>query len=373
MRLSLTIAALVLAVSTSNALAEEVLVGVDLPLTGAAATWSGPPMENGMRLAEEEINKSGYLGKGRTIKLLIGDDSTDKTQAITLVNRYINRDKVSLIIGPSTSPLATAAAPIANAAKVPLIGLGAGKSITEAGPWAFKMYQDISVISNELAADVLKRPKLKKIAVVVARDIESAVEYMDFFVKKLKEGGITDFSKEYILNSDSDFTALATKLVFEKPDAVLVAALTETSANVIVQLRQAGLDPNVNIYGSEAIGSSVFLGIGGAAVNGARFTAFYDPSLPAAAAFSSTYKAKFGNKPDAFSAIAYATVYAAADAIKAASPNASRAGIRDALAKLNGAPTILGKGSLHFSNVRSAEYGPVLMRWQNGEIVKVDK
>ena len=97
-----------------NARAEEVVVGIQTSETGPFAAYAGFATRSGIDAALEFIKTSNYLGYGRTIKAIYEDNGSDKTQAITLTNRFATRDKVSIMVGPVATPLALAAAPVAQ-------------------------------------------------------------------------------------------------------------------------------------------------------------------------------------------------------------------------------------------------------------------
>ena len=91
-------------------------IGAALSLTGAGAPY-GAQQKAGIEAAVAEVNKAGSLGV--RLEVLIEDDASSKEQCITVFQRFINREKVSAILGPTLSTQATAADPIAQQEKVP--------------------------------------------------------------------------------------------------------------------------------------------------------------------------------------------------------------------------------------------------------------
>src|ERR1700693_1650357 len=89
----------------SAARAEEGVVGMQMPLSGPLAAFTGPRMRAGAEVAVDEINSSQMLGAGRTIKLSIEDDAGDKTQTLNLINKRATIDHVVAILGPTNSSL----------------------------------------------------------------------------------------------------------------------------------------------------------------------------------------------------------------------------------------------------------------------------
>src|SRR5262245_32449636 len=83
-------------------------VGVIIPLSGAADAY-GRNVQNGLRLALDEINSKGGV-KGKNIDLLIEDDQSNEKVAIQKVKPML--DNVPVVIGGITSNVALALAPV---------------------------------------------------------------------------------------------------------------------------------------------------------------------------------------------------------------------------------------------------------------------
>ena len=106
-------------------------------LTGTYA-WVGVPSREGLDVGIEDVNASGMLG-GNILRVLIEDTASDKTQAISLINRFSTRDKALIVLGPSSSSEGVAIAPVANELKIPLLSTTAvSQTINKSGPWVFK-------------------------------------------------------------------------------------------------------------------------------------------------------------------------------------------------------------------------------------------
>jgi len=146
------------------AAADEVVVGVQLPLTGPIASFAGPPLKAGIEVALEQIQSGKLLGEGRTLKVLIEDDAADKSQAINLTNRFITRDQVSVLLGPPTTVLAAAAAPVANNLETPIIAIAVADVVTQTGPWVFKLYMSPDAAMTAVARHAVETLKVKKVA-----------------------------------------------------------------------------------------------------------------------------------------------------------------------------------------------------------------
>jgi branched-chain amino acid transport system substrate-binding protein len=341
-------------------------VGVELPLTGPVATWAGVPPRGSIELAVDEVNKSGELGPHK-IKMILQDMASDKNQAISLTNQFIKRDNVSLIIGPSVTPFAAAAAPIANEGKTPMIALAASDSITKAGPYIFKMITSAGPDMADLSKFVVNRIKPKNYVTIYNRDNDAYVDYTRLMRGHLEKAGIKSLGEESTLVSETDFTALASKLVQLNPDAIFIAMVAEQAANVIIQARQAGLSDKVKLFG---LGGGIYpqyARIGGKAVDGTYFISHHYVGTPGKLnkKFVDSYRAKFNRDPDEFTAFAYGAVKIAAKAIVEAN-GGDREKIRNALANIKDVPTVLGTGRFTFDETRAPLYGSVILQIKNG-------
>jgi len=124
--------------SLAYAQGKEIPVGVFNSLTGTYA-FGGVPIQNGMKLALEEANAAGLPG-GNKFKVIEGDEAGDKGQAINLVNQFVRRDNVMLILGPTISSVALGAAPgtvagmiVRQGGVVALVGIVVGLATALAG------------------------------------------------------------------------------------------------------------------------------------------------------------------------------------------------------------------------------------------------
>ena len=78
---------------------DEIPVMTILAMTGSVG-FAGMAENNGIRLAIDEANQSGYLGKAK-VKLIEGDYASEKAQAISLAKQAIKLHRVVLSLGPT--------------------------------------------------------------------------------------------------------------------------------------------------------------------------------------------------------------------------------------------------------------------------------
>src|SRR5438132_12138925 len=110
-------------------------IGAALSLTGAAASY-GALQRAGIQAGVEQVNGGG----GPKLNVLIEDDASTKEQGITVFQKFINRDRVSAVLGPTLSNTASAADPLAQQAKVPVLAIPntAPTGITDIGNYIWR-------------------------------------------------------------------------------------------------------------------------------------------------------------------------------------------------------------------------------------------
>src|SRR5690349_9913794 len=109
----------VLGGATMACAAPAIRVGALFAVTGPAS-FLGEPEKNTMEMLVKDLNAKGGI-KGSTVELYVYDTQGDATKAVQLANKLIKNDKVSVIIGPSTTGETMAVIPIAEKEQIPLV------------------------------------------------------------------------------------------------------------------------------------------------------------------------------------------------------------------------------------------------------------
>lgn len=348
------------------AIAQEIPVMSIAAMTGPAG-FAGTPEQNGIRLAFEEANKNGVLGKA-TVKLIEGDYASDKAQAINLANQAIQRHQVLLSLGPTASPDGIALGYIFNEAKTPMISFATSPDITATGKWVYKIQQSSADTIPELAKYVLSKAGIKRVALVFDNSNDGNIESKTLFGKAITAGGGTIVADEAISSKESNFLPLVTKLASMNLDGIFLAVYAEQAANVMIQLRQAGVPAKVRFLGAQAVATPRLMEIGGKAAEGTLVTGEYSPGVdrPLNKAFEAAYKARYGVTADFFAAIGYSMGLVALQAIKDAGPNPDREKVLAALEKIKDVPVVVGSGLWNHNN-RNGHYGVNVIEVKDGK------
>lgn len=349
--------------SESPAAPREAKIGFALSMTGAAAAY-GETQKNGAQLAIDEIN--ARAGKdGIKIAPLFEDDASQPQQGVNVFNRLIFADKVVIVIGPTLSNTAQVTDRIAQKAGVPVLGISnTAKGITDIGDYIFRdSLTEMQVIPNTVRV-VEKKLGIKKVALLYGNDDAFTKGGYDVFKKALLDSHIKILTEQTFAKGDRDFSAQLTEIRSLKPDALMVSALVEEASGIVSQARQLGIA--VPIIGGNGFNSPSLMKNAGKAAEGVIVGAAWNESSSNALnrGFVSAYTAKFGSAPDQFAAQAYAAVYVVLDALERAGSTDDRKALRDALTRVGGLNTVLGKFS--FTKGRDANYTPVVEVVKNG-------
>jgi branched-chain amino acid transport system substrate-binding protein len=363
-RIALTVTTALLGATGLTARAETVVkIGVAISLTGPAAVY-GAQQKAGVLAAIDDLNASGAL-KGVKLEAVVEDDASTKEQGIAVFQRLINKDKVSAIIGPTLSNTATAADPLAQAAKVPVVAVSntAPKGITDIGDYIWR----VSLTEAQVIPGALKRAQARlgfKNAGVLYGNDDAFTQAGYNVMKGALEGlGIKTLGTQTFAKPDRDYNAQLTALLGLKPDVLVVSALAENAAGIVAQARQLGWQGP--IVGGNGFNSAALIKNAGPASEGVLVGTAWNRVSPEAAnqAFLKLMASR-GHEPDQFAAQAYTGVLVIAEAIKLSGAG-GREDVRQGFLKLKGIPTPLGTFS--FLESRDGSHDPALQQVKDGK------
>ncbi|TMB03209.1 MAG: ABC transporter substrate-binding protein [Deltaproteobacteria bacterium] len=344
-------------------------MGAALSMTGAAATY-GQSQKNGLEAATEEVNGSNSL-QGIKLELLVEDDATSKEQGINVFQRFINTDKVSVIIGPTLSTTATAADPLAQQAKVPVLAISntSPTGITDIGDY---IWRD-SLTEAQVVPGAVKKAKakigFKSAAVLYGNDDVFTKAGYDVMKKALADENVTVVDTQTFAKPDRDFSAQLTAMKGKKPEILVISALADNAAAIVAQARQLGYAGP--ILGGNGFNSPGFIKNAGPAAEGVLVGTSWNSAstAPANQRFKELMQ-KRGANPDQFSAQAYSGVLIVAEAVRKAGYKTGRDDIKGGFAQVKDLDTPLGKFS--FTQTRDAQHEPAVQQVKNGKFEIVE-
>lgn len=318
------------AFAAGAAYAKDIPLGLAAALTGPAAKY-GVSVKNGFVLAAQEINAAGGIN-GTPIKLIVEDEQGKKEEAINVFRKFIFRDRVLAIFGPTLSNSAFAADPVANQQKVVVFGTSnTASGLTDIGPWVFRnSVMEADVLPVTLARAV-KQFNIGKVALLYGNDDAFTKSGADVFKAAIAQQRLTLTTTQTFAKGDVDFRAQLTQIKASNPDAIICSALAEEAAAILLQARALGMQQPF-IGGNGFNSPKLFEIARGAADNtivGGPWAA--ENASPRNRAFVANYTRMTGAQPDQFAAQAYDALYIVAEGLRRVKLSGSLAADRKAL------------------------------------------
>ncbi len=346
-------------------LSGDIPVGVVLPLSGRLTSSFGVSVDQGLRLALEEIN-SGQLGDA-SIRFIVEDSMSTVEGAAAAFERLIHQYGVSVILGPATSAMTKEAFPIAQQNSVAAVSpTSAGRGLSAIGDFVFRIALTTDVlIPNGINVTHAKLGYERAATMYDAADDAFSGDSENALQAGLAAVGVNVLATETFEGGDSDFSEQLTRILEVNPQIVFVSSLPPDKPEILIQAREIGIPASVPIVLRTLTASDVEAA-GSAAEGAMTFTEWANASdKPKNQVFVQNYKATYEVDPTNYAARAYGALYVLAEAIANAGSTDATA-IRDALANITDLDTIFGGFS--FNEVGDAVYDPIVLVVENGEL-----
>ncbi|MRJ48097.1 ABC transporter substrate-binding protein [Fundicoccus ignavus] len=365
-----------MSVSAQEATGEPLVLGVNLELTGPAAPYSVPAVE-AFELYVEQVNAAGGVLDGRPLELVVLDNKTDTTEGVSLQTRLNDDSEVVATLGPNASGVVNAAKPVIESSTKPTVlpaTTGDGLTLAangEAVANLFRTAYEDSYQGTAGAVYVYDTLGAQNTLLIVDNALDYSQGLADAFVTKYEELGGTVVATEAYSSGDTDFTALATKLLGYEFDAIYMPGYYTETGLLVKAFRELGLTQPV--VGADGYASDTFVELAGAEnTYDVHYTTHYDASLEseASVAFGEAYTEKFGKAPDTFAALGYDAISFLVDGIERAGSTDPEA-ISQALAETVDFEGVTGTFSIN------DEHNPVkpavMVTLDNGNVVNAQE
>lgn len=344
--------------------AGPIKVGVYGSLTGSTATF-GQSTKKGIDLAFEEINARGGV-KGRPLQALHEDDQGKPEEAAAVVQKLIDQDKVVAILGEVASSRSLAAAPICQAARIPMITPSStNPKVTEVGDYIFRACFIDPFQGEVMARFAMSDLGLTRAALLTDVKNDYSVGLAQFFKETFTASGGTIVAEQSYSEGDKDFNGLLTKIKSANAEVIFIPGYYTEVGLIAQQARALGITQP--LLGGDGWESPKLLEIGGPALEGAYYSNHYfaGAPIPRVQEFVARYSAKFGEEPDSIAALAYDSAHLLADAMERA-PSLQGSAIRDAIAATKDFPGVCG--TVNFDAMRNPVKSAVILKVEGGAI-----
>lgn len=272
----------------------------------------------GAKIAENYFNSKGGIN-GTPIKLVFQDTGGDEAGAINAFQTLINQDRVVGIVGPSASQQAFSADPIAQRAKVPVIGASnTAKGIPKIGDYIARVSAPVSFVApNAIEAALKLNPKLKNVAVFYAQNDAFTTSETEIFQQAIKQQGLNIVTVQKFQTTDTDFQAQAGNAIALQPDLIVISGLAADGGNLVRQLRELGYKGL--IVGGNGLNTSNLFSVCRKLCDGIIIAQAYSSESPGKinAAFRQAYVNQNKKEPPQFSAQAFTAVQVFVEALNA--------------------------------------------------------
>lgn len=332
-----------LALAVAPALAQDILLGASVQLTGPVAN-TGRYYRDAYQIAIDKINAAGGVkvgGQQHKLALKLYDNQSDVNLSVRQYTQLVSQDKVHLLLGPFASNFALADSAVSEKYKVPMVqGGGASDQIFSR---KFKyIFGTLAPASNYFGStiDMMKalKPAPKTVALLYADD-SFDVSVAEGTRPKLKQAGFDIAMDERYSTNATDFNSLLSQIKSKNVEVVLVAGHETEILNFVRQAKSLSVAPKMYSF-TVGVPSEDFRRALGADADYAFGMTAWLPSASHkdrwfgdAAQFAKEYKEKYGYDPDYHAASGVADVEALAQAIENAGSMEPQK-VRDALATI---------------------------------------
>lgn len=328
---------------------KPIKIGFFSPLTSASASADGESTLNSAKLAIQNINADGGL-LGRKVELVSYDDALDTNQAVSIAEKLTTKDGVTAIVSGSYSGPTRVAAPVIQAAGIPMVSAYAvHPDVVNAGDFIFSQSFTGQVQGEAGAVLAVDKLGAKRIS-IIAVDLDYGSELSNSFMDYAKAHGAEIVSYDKVAMSDNEFTSIITKLKEDvKPDLIYMANYYAHAAEIMKQCKTLGLD--VPIIGTEGVDSWQFLETAGKNADGLYLTTNMDRDTkdPNTQKFMKQYRDTYHKEPDMVGASAYDAFQVIFKAIETAG-STDPVAVKDAIAALKNFDTVTGTLLYYTSN-----------------------
>ncbi len=269
MRHLLILTVILLSVTASANASDPIRIGAFFDLSGRAA-FIGTPTRLVAEMAVDKINNTGGIN-GRRIELLVGDTEANPAKAVNLAKKFIYKDKVVAIIGPTMTDTGMAVKMLANKGKTPIFMTVGGDPVIMGGKfgsfeWVFKSPQRSSIAVKRLF-QYLQKHQIHTIALLSAAD-GFGKDGVQWIQELAPEYGIKIVAQESFGPRDTDMTTQLTKVKNTSPEAIVTWTIGPAGAIVAKNRAQLGID--IPLFQCHGLPDPKYIELAGSASEGNR-------------------------------------------------------------------------------------------------------
>ena len=301
----------------------EVRIGTASPLSGPGA-HQGKDIENGARMAIDELNARGIAIGGKKIKWVLQaeDDASDPKTGTAVAQKLVDA-RVAAVVGHLNSGPTVPASKIYASAGIPQISPAATTPVYTAQGYktAFRVVANDNLIGRTLARHALGPLKAKRIAVIDDRTAFGQ-GLADQFMREVRAGGgATIVSRQFTHDKATDFSAILTQIRAQRPDLIFYGGMDAVAGPMLKQMKTLGVQARfvagdgvcsekLPLLAGDALGDDKVVCAVAGGVTGAQEAAFD--------AFTERFRQRYGTPVETYAPYAYDAVMVFAGAMQKA-------------------------------------------------------
>ncbi len=295
---------------------------------GVIDTYVGPPAVfandalNGFKLALNEINKKGVLG--RKIEFTTRDDKWKVDIGMSVAKELVMREEVDVIVGTINSSVTLAISDYLKGEKVPfIVWISKSEHITgsKGHRYVFSTGENTAMAGKAGGSALAKKPWVKYW--IAGDDYEYGHAIADAIWRNLKalKPNVVKMGETWWKTGEPDLVPYFTSVMAAKPDAFIVCGGGATMTNSLKTCKTTGIHEKIPVFMHTATDHAVLKPLGLDAPEGVMGTMdyhFYYPDTPANRAFVKAFQDAYGAPPGFPAFHGYITAHFIAEAYKKA-------------------------------------------------------
>ena len=291
----------ILILMPADALARNIKVGIIDCYSGPPAVY-GKDALNGFKLALQEINKKGVLGK--KIEFTTRDTKFKVDIALNMAKELVLRGDVDILVGTINSGAALAVSEaVAKKEKVPfIVWISKSENITgkKGHRYVFSAGENTAMAGKSGGVALSQKPYIKYW--IAGDDYEYGHAIGDAAWRNLKarKPEVELIGKSWWKPGEPDLIPYITSILAAKPDAVIFCTGGRSMTNIMKAIKATGMVEKVPVYVHTATDHAVLKPLGLEAPEGVMGTMdyhFYFPDLSANKRFVRDFETAYGNPP----------------------------------------------------------------------------
>jgi branched-chain amino acid transport system substrate-binding protein len=341
-----------------------IVIGGTVSETGAFAEDAEYQIK-GIEAAIAAANaEGGWLG--RKLEFKVYDDKSTAGTAVLLYTRLITQDHVDLLVGPYSSGITQAVAPLINKYRMAAIEPGASMPgiYGPGNQWNIQGTASSYTYLDQLLP-IAKREGAKSVAVLALKSAFTLACSEARIAQAKKLGMDVVYQTTYSLPAP-DFSAMALAIKSANPDVVIGCTYFPDAVGIAKALHDQGFAPK---FFAETVGTvePAFGKALGPLANGIIGNTSWWPNFDTrgSQAAVARYKAMFHQDPDYHAITGYAAIEVLGDAVKGTN-SLDQTKLRDWMLH-HSVPTVLGTFKVNRYGL-STGYGQYMVQWQDGTL-----